>query len=86
MSDQAADVIEPTQAPKRALEADQSHHAALPEDPAATQVEKLESNGTQQEHSGEPSAKRVKYAELEPGLIKVDGRDKVKGIALVKAE
>ncbi len=73
----------------------------LPEDSAVTKVEKAERNGTHygtakiEEPFEEPAAKRVKTDQSETSAdqngsgsseIKIDARDKVKGIALVKPE
>ena len=83
---------EPAQPLKRALEGEQLEKAyapqpVLPEDSAVTKAE-VERNGPQQEDtsSEEPSAKRVKLEQTEVEAAKVDSRNKVKGIALVKPE
>jgi hypothetical protein len=67
----------------------------LPEDSAVTKAEEVERNGVSvKEHKfEEPSAKRIKMEEFVEGMAengraekKLDSRDKVKGIALVKPE
>lgn len=73
----------------------------LPEDSAVTKAEKAERNGSHygtvknEETFEEPAPKRVKIGQSEVSAdqnepcsseIKVDARDKVKGVALVKPE
>jgi tRNA-dihydrouridine synthase 3 len=69
----------------------------LEENSAVTKAEKVESNGVNVKgkilDTAEPAAKRVKMGEPVEGLAenghekkKIDSRDKVKGIALVKPE
>ncbi len=68
-----------------------------PEDSAVTEAEKTERNGVNGKHESldvkEPAAKRVKMDDSVEAIAvnateekKVDSRDKVKGIALVKTE
>jgi tRNA-dihydrouridine synthase 3 len=93
MADQVPKPPGPAQPPKRALEGEQLEKThtplpVLPEDSAVTKTEKVERNGAQQDdtRSEEPSAKRVKLEQSEAEAPKVDSRNKVKGIALVKPE
>jgi hypothetical protein len=86
--------LEPIQPLKRPLEGEQNEEAHPPqpifdEDSAVTKAEKIERNGTSGDAatlvSSEPSSKRVKLDQPEE-LPKVDARDRVKGVASVKAE
>jgi tRNA-dihydrouridine synthase 3 len=92
------DPSEPTSSLKRPLEQDNIllTQPILPRDLVVTKPKKVERSGlidTNGNHfdgpeSAEPESKRVKLdnSEAELGSHKVDARDKVKGVALVKEE
>lgn len=92
------DSSEPTSSIKRPLEQDNilPKQPVLPGDSVMTKAKKLERSGlidTNGNHfdgteSAEPESKRVKLdnSKAEVGSHKVDARDKVKGVALVKEE
>lgn len=92
---------EPAQSLKRPLDIEpaedkNSPQLDTPHDSAATTTDKVQSNGVagakaihhDESDSGGLAAKRVKLdnGELEAQPVKVDVRDKVKGVALVKEE
>jgi hypothetical protein len=86
--------LEPIQPLKRPLEVEQKEEAHPPqpifdEDSAVTKAEKVERNGTNGDAatlvSSEPASKRAKLDQPEE-VPKVDARDRVKGVASVKAE
>lgn len=100
MTEEIPNPIAPEYSLKRPLEGQQLEEAhppqpIFPEDSAVTKAEKIERNGVNadaveaaeppvtSEASGPPS-KRIKVESAE--APKVDARDKVKGIALVKPE
>jgi len=96
MADQVPNPLDPIQSLKRPSEREQIEEAhppqpVLPEDSAVTKSEKLERNGPSADDNTvisdphEPAAKRVKLNGPEESS-KMDPRDKVKGIALVKPE
>jgi tRNA-dihydrouridine synthase 3 len=93
--------LEPQTPLKRPLPGEQLEGAHPPqpiftEDSAVTKAEKVERSG--QNDSEEPSAKRIKLeqpgqsskedtsATGNGGVLKTDSRDKVRGIAMIKAE
>jgi len=101
MSEQTANPVDPEQSLKRSIgnvagEAAPPTQPIFPEDSAVTKAEKNEKNGVngKGEHleGQEPATKRIKMEDqvdsAENGAEdkKVDSRDKVKGIALVKTE
>ena len=100
MMNDVADPSEPAQSLKRPPDVEQvndtySPHTIQPEDSAATNANQVEANGVngadgihQASHSGEPGAKRLKLenGEQEAQSHKVDARNKVKGVALLKEE
>lgn len=100
MTDEVPNPLAPEQSLKRPLEGQQLEEAhppqpIFPEDSAVTKAEKIERNGANGHTadapagvaaSDEPPPKRVKVEEQEEEAPKVDTRDKVKGIALVKPE
>ena len=102
MTEETRNPLAPEQPLKRPLEGQQLEEAhppqpIFPEDSAVTKAEKIERNGVNantveaaeapitSEVSGPPS-KRIKVDEQNVEAPKVDARDKVKGIALVKPE
>jgi tRNA-dihydrouridine synthase 3 len=100
MAGEVPNPLAPEQSLKRPFEGEQLEEAhppqpIFPEDSAVTKAEKIERNGVNGhtaeapaavEASGEPPSKRVKVEEQKEDAPKVDTRDKVKGIALVKPE
>jgi tRNA-dihydrouridine synthase 3 len=102
MSERLPNPADPEQSLKRPLLEDQLEEAhppqpILPEDSAVTKAEKVERNGVDVKEEKlnveAPSAKRIKMeASVQETTAngrednKVDSRDKVKGIALVKPE
>jgi tRNA-dihydrouridine synthase 3 len=101
MSEQLPNPADPEQSLKRSIglveDPPNPPQTIFPEDSAVTKAEKVESNGvtlTEGDLDGqEPAAKRVKVEDSKKGVVnngaeekKVDSRDKVKGIALVKTE
>lgn len=102
MSGHVQNSAEPEQLLKRPIdhfseEQARASQPILPEDSAVTKAEKIERNGVSRKAEDldeqKPAAKRVKMgdsietvAENGPEEKKVDSRDKVKGIALVKTE
>jgi len=95
MADNVENPLDPGQSLKRPLNGEQLEEAhppqpVLPGDSTVTKSEKLERNGTaegekSQLDSNEPAAKRVKL-DAAGDTPRVDARDKVKGVALVKPE
>jgi len=101
MSEQVSNPADPEQSLKRSIglveDPPNPPQPIFPEDLAVTKAEKFERNGvtlTEDNLDGqEPAAKRVKMDDSMEGVVengaeekKVDARDKVKGIALVKTE
>jgi tRNA-dihydrouridine synthase 3 len=102
MSEQLPNPAGPEQSLKRpiGLLSEEQAHVPQPifsEDPAVTRAEKVERNGVSLKEKAldgqEPAAKRVKMDDQVDGAAgngaeekKVESRDKVKGIALVKTE
>jgi hypothetical protein len=101
MMNDVADPSELAQSLKRPLDVEQvndthSPHTIQPKDSAATNTNQVEANGVngadgihhEASHSGEPAAKRLKLenGEQEAQSHKVDARNKVKGVALLKEE
>jgi hypothetical protein len=101
MSEQLSNPADPEQLLKRSIglveDPANPPQPIFPEDSAVTKAEKVERNGvilTEGNLDGqEPAAKRFKMDDLIKGVVKngaeekkVDSRDKVKGIALVKTE
>ena len=102
MDEEISHPLAPEQSLKRPLEGEQLEEAhppqpIFPEDSAVTKAEKIERNGANGHAVGvaeapvtsdvsEPPPKRVKVEEQRTEAPKVDARDKVKGIALVKPE
>jgi tRNA-dihydrouridine synthase 3 len=101
MSEQLSNPADPEQSLKRSIglveDPPNPPQPIFPEDSAVTKAEKVERNGvtlTEGDLDGqEPAAKRVKVEDSKEGVVnngaeekKVDSRDKVKGIALVKTE
>ena len=92
------DQSEPTLSLKRPLKQDNLLHAQLIplEDSVVTKVKTVERSGLadtngspfRESVAAEPESKRVKLdnSQVEVGADKVDARDKVKGVALVKEE
>ena len=91
--------LDPNQSLKRPLEQEQFENAHSPkavptEGSAVTKVEKFERNGVNgldsvtstPDPAEEPAQKKVKLDVPESATPKMDARDKVKGIALVKPE
>jgi hypothetical protein len=89
MMNDVADPPEPAQSLKRPLDVEQVNSAA-------TNAHQVEANGVngadgihhEASHSGEPAAKRLRLenGEQEAQSDKVDARNKVKGVALLKEE
>ncbi|QSZ29573.1 hypothetical protein DSL72_004089 [Monilinia vaccinii-corymbosi] len=84
MPDGVPDPVQPSQSLKRPLDGERLEEAhppqpILPEDSAITKAEKVE-------RGGEPSAKRVKTEEKDHKALAADSRERVKGIAPIKAE
>jgi tRNA-dihydrouridine synthase 3 len=98
MSEQLSNPADPEQSLKRPIgQVDEQFHTPQPiftEDSAVTKAEKVEINGVTYNSDGHaPAAKRAKMEDRVEGVAingaeekKVDSRDKVKGIALVKTE
>lgn len=100
MADKSQDPANLVESVKRPAESELSQEPStaptqpvLPAATAATEGDKLESNGAvgngaqaAPEGSEEPAAKRVKLDEPEAVAPKTDARDKVRGITLVKPE
>ena len=94
MESQVPNAPDPGQSLKRPLEGQQSEvhsqNPVLSEDTAVTKAEKVSPNGVENEGahvSSPPESPSKKRAKVDAtGTPKVDTRDKVKGVALVKAE
>jgi tRNA-dihydrouridine synthase 3 len=94
MDTQVPNPLEPNQAIKRPLSHETTlqnsqSQPVLPEDSAVTKAEKVVGSGTEEETTVEEAESPVKRRKLnsEPAEYpNGDARDKVKGIALVKAE
>jgi tRNA-dihydrouridine synthase 3 len=102
MSEHLPNPVEPEQSLKRPiglLSEEQVHspQPVFPADSALTKTEKVERNGTnvkeEPSDAKEPAPKRVKMEDPLEGVVrngteetKLDSREKVKGIALVKTE
>ena len=93
MADEIPNPVEPSQSLKRPLDGEQLEEAhppqpILPEDSAVTKAEKVERNGANGSSvsNGEPAAKRVKVQEQDQKSTPTDSRDRVKGVAPIKAE
>lgn len=93
MTDEIPNPVEPSQSLKRPLDGEQLEEAhppqsILPEDSAVTKAEKVERNGTNADFvsNGEPAAKRVRTEEQDNKPIATDSRERVRGIAPIKAE
>jgi hypothetical protein len=95
MDTQVPNTLNPGQSLKRPLEGQQSEETlpkqpVLPRDSAITMAERVTGNGIENGDAHvssppeSPSKKRTKLDHTE--TPKVDTRDKVKGVALVKAE
>ncbi|KAF7961073.1 hypothetical protein EAE96_000740 [Botrytis aclada] len=93
MADETPNPVDPSQSLKRPLDGEKLEEAhppqpILPEDSAVTKAEKVERNGTNGDSvdNGEPSAKRAKIEEQNVKPTATDSRDRIRGIAPVKAE
>lgn len=101
MSEQLSNPVDPEQSLKRSIglveDPANPPQPIFPEDSAVTKAEKVERNGVSSTEGNldvqEPAAKRVKMEDPKEGVVengaeekKVDSREKVKGIALVKTE
>ncbi|TVY18923.1 tRNA-dihydrouridine(47) synthase [NAD(P)(+)] [Lachnellula arida] len=102
MTEEIPNPIAPEHSLKRPLEGQQLEEAhppqpIFPEDSAVTKAEKIERNGVNADtveaaeapvtsEVSEPPSKRIKVEEQSAETPKVNARDKVKGIALVKPE
>ncbi len=101
MPEQLSNLADPGQSLKRSIglveDPPKPPQPIFPEDSAVTKAEKVERNGVTSTEGNldeqEPAAKRVKMEDSNEGIVKngaketkVDSRDKVKGIALVKTE
>ncbi|ESZ92157.1 hypothetical protein SBOR_7452 [Sclerotinia borealis F-4128] len=93
MADEISNPVEPSQSLKRPLDGEQLEEAhppqpILPEDSAITKAEKVERNGANGDsaNNGEPAAKRVRTEEQDHKPTTTDSRDRVRGIASIKAE
>jgi tRNA-dihydrouridine synthase 3 len=94
MDTQVPNSLEPEQSLKRPFEEapskdGHSSQPILPEDSAVTKAEKVVGNGVEEEQEMVAPQSPMKKRRLDPESAegpKIDARDKVKGIALVKAE
>ena len=92
MEGESLNPLNPAQTLKRPLEGELLNGACLPlqDDSTITKSEKAEKNGTTKHEEvkdqDEPVAKRMKVDQPMSEVPRLDARDKVKGVALVKVE
>lgn len=93
MADNIPNPLEPSQSLKRPLDGERTEEAhppqpIFPEDSAVTKAEKVERNGAipDSNKNGEPAAKKAKIEEQDNKTAVTDSRERVRGIAPIKAE